>query len=52
MRDRCRNPRCGDFLIDGPRIAFCPSCQWMARRALTIGGFLGGLLVALWRGLA
>jgi hypothetical protein len=27
----------------------CPSCQWALKRGLAIGGFIGGLAVAIWK---
>lgn len=44
MMRRCRNPRCGDVIVQGQ---LCPSCRYLARWAFALGAFVAGALVKL-----
>jgi hypothetical protein len=43
----CRNPRCGEPLRTWSRIGLCPSCRYMGRWGMFLGGVLAGA-IAWW----
>lgn len=48
----CRNPKCHDLLPLNQRgVHLCASCRYLGKRALALGAFVGGLIVAIvkWR---
>lgn len=43
----CRNPRCGDYTLGVGLVGLCPSCAYLGKRALALGLFVGGVIVAI-----
>lgn len=48
MRTNCRNPRCGDRLVED-RFGLCPACWLMGKWGATAAGTLAGTAVVLWK---